>query len=111
MPAGHYFAVGRSADSFDSRYFGLIREGQVLDRRGGWDETGLDLSLAPRRWSHHGAADPRSTISKRSARRLSSFASRAAPAWCCAISPIRPRRSQKGSCRKAGRSPCPTQDN
>jgi conjugal transfer pilin signal peptidase TrbI len=30
IPAGHYFAVGRSADSFDSRYFGLIRDEQVL---------------------------------------------------------------------------------
>lgn len=32
IPAGHYFAVGRSADSFDSRYFGLIRDEQVLGK-------------------------------------------------------------------------------
>jgi conjugal transfer pilin signal peptidase TrbI len=30
IPAGHYFAVGRSADSFDSRYLGLIRDEQML---------------------------------------------------------------------------------
>ncbi len=30
IPDGHYFAVGRSADSFDSRYFGLIRDEQVI---------------------------------------------------------------------------------
>ena len=32
IPAGHYFAVGRSADSFDSRYFGLIRDEEVLGK-------------------------------------------------------------------------------
>ncbi len=30
IPEGHYFTVGRSANSFDSRYFGLIRDEQVL---------------------------------------------------------------------------------
>jgi conjugal transfer pilin signal peptidase TrbI len=32
IPAGHYFAVGRSAESFDSRYFGLIKDEQVLGK-------------------------------------------------------------------------------
>jgi len=32
VPPGHYFAVGISETSFDSRYFGLIKEEQVLGK-------------------------------------------------------------------------------
>lgn len=32
VPAGHYFGVGKSETSFDSRYFGLIGDDQVLGK-------------------------------------------------------------------------------
>ena len=32
VPPGHYFAVGISKTSFDSRYFGLIKEEQILGK-------------------------------------------------------------------------------
>ncbi len=32
VPEGHYFGVGRSENSFDSRYFGLIKQDQVMGK-------------------------------------------------------------------------------
>ncbi len=32
VPTGHYFAVGISETSFDSRYFGLIKQEQILGK-------------------------------------------------------------------------------
>lgn len=32
VPEGHYFGVGKSDNSFDSRYFGLIKQGQVMGK-------------------------------------------------------------------------------
>lgn len=32
VPEGHYFGVGKSDNSFDSRYFGLIRQDQVIGK-------------------------------------------------------------------------------
>ena len=32
VPEGHYFGVGKSDNSFDSRYFGLIKREQVLGK-------------------------------------------------------------------------------
>ncbi|MDH3661104.1 MAG: signal peptidase I [Alphaproteobacteria bacterium] len=32
VPEGHYFGVGKSDNSFDSRYFGLIRQDQIIGK-------------------------------------------------------------------------------
>lgn len=32
VPDGHYFGVGKSENSFDSRYFGLIKQDQVIGK-------------------------------------------------------------------------------
>lgn len=32
VPEGHYFGVGKSDSSFDSRYFGLIKQDQVIGK-------------------------------------------------------------------------------
>ncbi len=32
VPDGHYFGVGKSDNSFDSRYFGLIRQDQIIGK-------------------------------------------------------------------------------
>ena len=32
VPEGHYFGVGKSDNSFDSRYFGLIKQEQVIGK-------------------------------------------------------------------------------